>query len=485
MMPLAMILVPLIAGAVFLSIRNVKVLSYASLIGAVAFLVTTVICCAPHLRGDVYDSSIWYIDSLSAFFLIVTAVISFAAILYSKEYIQVEHENEVFNRKEVSHYYFIMFAFIAIILFTFSVRSAALTWIGIGMTTLISAFLVGIHKDAAATEAAWKYIMLCSVGIMLALFGIALLFAASSDVMPDSESLDWPALVVNALDLNPVLMKFAAAFFIIGLGTKAGLAPLHNWLPDAHSQAPSPVSGMMSGVLLNCAMYGIMRFYTVSEIVNPGFAKNILLLFGVLSLIIASAFILISKDFKRMLAYSSIENMGLIAIGLGIGTPLALFAVMFQVMAHSVCKPLIFFCSGNITQEYGTRNMSEIRNVSRKMKFTGFTTAAGGLAIAGAPPFPLFVGELLLIFGAIGAGMYWLAGFLGIILIFVFASLTMNIFPMLSGSTDKDVSEKKSYFGSFAIVMLLGIALFVGLFMPESMKEVFESMVTILKGGSP
>ncbi len=483
MTPLAMILVPFAVGVLLLLIRNVKILSYASLVGSIAFLAVTAVCCAPYLIGGVYDSSIWYIDSLSAFFLIITAVISFAAILYSKGYMEAEHGNEVFSTKEVSHYYFIMFAFIAIILFTFSVRSAALTWIGIGMTTLVSAFLVGIHKDAAATEAAWKYIMLCSVGIMLALFGIALLFAASTDVIPDDRSLDWSALVLNALDLNPVLMKFAAAFFIIGLGIKTGLAPLHNWLPDAHSQAPSPVSGMMSGVLLNCAMYGIMRFYAVSELVNPGFAKNILLLFGILSLIIASAFILISKDFKRMLAYSSIENMGLIAIGLGIGTPLALFGALFQIMAHSVCKPLIFFCSGNVTQAYGTRNMSEIRNVSKKMRFTGFSTAAGGLAISGAPPFPLFIGELLIIFGAVSAGMYVLAGFLGVILVFVFAALTMNIFPMLSGSTDKDVSERKSPLGSFAIVLLIGIALFTGMFMPESMKEVFRSMVSILSGG--
>ncbi len=483
MMPLLMFLVPLLTGVVFLLVKNVKIMSYVSLAGAVAFLIVSLMCCIPHLVGEVYDNSIWYIDSLSAFFLIVTAVISFATILYSKEYMEVEYENNVFSAKELSRYHFIMFVFIAIILFTFAVRSAALTWIGIGMTTLVSAFLVGMHKDAAATEASWKYIMLCSVGIMLALFGIALLFAASADVIPDAESLDWPALVLSAANLDPVLMKFAAAFFIIGLGTKAGLAPLHNWLPDAHSQAPSPVSGMMSGVLLNCAMYGIMRFYTVSEIVNPGFAKNILLLFGILSLIISSAFIYISKDFKRMLAYSSVENMGLIAIGLGIGTPLALFGAMFQVMAHSVCKPLIFFCSGNVTQAYETRNMSEIRNVSGKMKFTGFATAAGGLAVSGAPPFPLFIGELLIILGALSAGMYYLAGFLGIILIFVFAALILNIFPMLSGSTDKEVKERKSFFGSLSIIMLIVIAVFIGLFMPEYMREVFDSMVSILSGG--
>ncbi len=479
-----MILVPLLAGLLCLLPLGTKGIFRISIIGAFASLAAAIYCCISPITGNILDTSIWYIDSLSAFFLLITAFVSFATLLYSKDYLKTEWNEGRLNAREIRWFYLTMFVFISTMLITFAVRSAALTWIGIGSTTLVSAFLVGLYKDKSATEASWKYIMLCSVGITLALFGIAMLYAASSGFIPDDRALDWPTLVANAANLNPVFMKFAAIFLIIGLGMKAGLAPLHNWLPDAHSQAPSPVSGIMSGALLNCAMYGIMRFYSVSEIVNPDFAQHILLLLGVISVLISAAFMLVSKDFKRMLAYSSVENMGLIAIGLGIGTPLALFGAMFQAMAHSICKPLIFFCAGNITQIYKTRNMSEIKGVSQKMRFSGFATAAGGLAVAGAPPFPLFIGELLIIAGAISAGMYYLAGSLAIMLAFVFASLVLHIFPMLSGTTDKEVSEPVSHLRAASIVMLIIFALFFGLFMPEMVRDIFDSMVLILSGGS-
>lgn len=477
-----MVLAPLIAGLICIVPSKINNLFRVSIIGAFAFLAIAFYCCIPVMTGGIINESVWYIDSLSAFFLLITAFISFTAILYSKNYLKMELEDGLLNTKEIKRFYFTMFLFISAMLMTFAVRSAALTWIGIGITTLVSAFLVALYKDERATEAAWKYIMLCSVGITLALFGVAMVFAASTGVIPEGEALDWPALVSNAMNLNPVFMKFAAIFFIIGLGTKAGLAPLHNWLPDAHSQAPSPVSAMMSGVLLNCAMYGIMRFYSISEIMNPGFARHILMVLGIISLLIAAASILISKDFKRMLAYSSVENMGLMAIGLGIGTPLALFGTMFVVLAHSICKPLMFFCAGNVTQVYKTRNMSEIRGVSEKMKFTGFATTVGGLAMAGAPPFPLFIGELLIIAGAIGAGMYYLAGALAILMIFVFAGLIQNIFPMLTGTTEKEVSEPRSVFRMASVVLLIICAIFFGLFMPDAVKDFFGEMVLILGG---
>lgn len=480
-----MVLMPVIVGALCLLPVGTRNLFRIAVAGSAASAAAAVYCCIPPLRGEVIDTWIWYVDELSAFFLTVTAVISLLAVLYSKDYLLVERNEHRLSSRELRRFYATLLVFIATMLLTFAVRSAALTWIGIGATTLISSFLVGLYKDEHATEAAWKYIMLCSVGITLALFGIAMLYTASFGVIPGDASLEWPSLVANAASLNPVFMKFAAVFFIIGLGTKAGLAPLHYWLPDAHSQAPSPISGLMSGVLLNCAMYGIMRFYIISEMVNPGFAKTLLLAFGLLSVLTATAFILTSKDIKRMLAYSSVENMGLIAIALGIGTAQSLFGAVFLVLAHSVSKPLMFFCSGNITQAYGTRTMSEIRGVSGKMRFTGFSITAGALAVAGAPPFPLFIGELILLFAAINSGMYVLAGVLVVLLVIIFAGLMRSIFPMLSGNTNKKVSERRSPARKISILALLAGALFFGIFMPESVENVFLSMVTILSGGLP
>lgn len=478
-----MLLAPVLFGILCLAplgSRNISIIASA---GAFVVLVLTVRCCYSAVGGTTIDGWIWHIDRLSGFFLVITSFISFLSILYARDYLRIEKKEERLSTREIGRFYCTIMVFVAAMLFTFSVRSAALTWIGVGSTTMVSAFLVGLYKNEEATEAAWKYIMLCSVGITLALFGIAMLYTASSGVIPGDDSLDWPVLVANAASFNPVFMKFAAVFFIIGLGTKVGFAPLHNWLPDAHSQAPSPVSAMMSGVLLNCAMYGIMRFYSVSEIVNPGFAGTLLLAFGLLSLFVAGAFIIISKDVKRLLAYSSIENMGIIAVGLGIGTDLSIYGSLFIVMAHSVCKPLMFYCAGNITQMYGTRQISEIRGVGEKMRFTGFATSVGTLAIAGAPPFPLFVGELMILFAAVDTGMYWAAGALAVMLIMAFAGITKNIFPMLTGTTEKEVTEWKSLGRGFSLFVLICCALAFGLFMPDFAANVFEGMVSILKGG--
>lgn len=358
-----------------------------------------------------------------------------------------------------------------------------LLWVAIELTTITTAFLVGYRGGRGALEAAWKYVVLGSVGIAIAFLGIVLLYAASRAT--GEPSLSWLGLLQNADGLDPDLARAAGALTVLGFATKVGLAPMHSWLPDAQSQAPAPVSGLMSGVLLNCAMYGIMRFYIISEVVNPGFAKTLLLVFGLLSILVATAFILVSKDIKRMLAYSSVENMGLISIALGIGTPLALFGALFLVLAHSISKPLMFFCSGNMTQAYGTRAMSEIRGVTGKMRFTGLSTTAGALAVAGAPPFPLFTGELILLFAAINSGMYVLAGVLIILLAIIFAGLTRSIFPMLSGNTNKKVSERRSVTRKISILALVIGALFVGLFMPASVENVLLDMVTILSGGLP
>ncbi|NLL95437.1 MAG: hydrogenase 4 subunit F [Thermoplasmatales archaeon] len=476
--------IPIVAGAVCLLPFGVKNVSRISAAGALVMLAASVYCCVAPLTGETIDTWIWYVDELSGFFILITAFVSFAAVLYSTDYLAVEWREERLNAREVRRFYCTLFVFISTMLLTFAVRSAALTWIGVGVTTMVSAFLVGLYKDESATEAAWKYIMLCSVGITLALFGIAMLYTASSGVVADDSALDWPTLVANAAAFNPLFMKFAAIFLVIGFGTKAGLAPLHNWLPDAHSQAPGPVSGMMSGVLLNCAMYAIMRFYSVSEIVNPGFVRTLLLAFGIVSVFTAAAFILISKDFKRMLAYSSVENMGLIAIGLGIGTPLAIYGALFQTLAHSLCKPMMFFCAGNVIQAYGTRSMPNIRGVSGKMRFTGFATAGGALAVAGAPPFPMFVGEVMILYGAVNEGLYLFAGALAILLAFIFAGITRSIFPMLSGTTSREVFEHRSVLRGFAIFSLFACALFFGLFMPEPIRGIFETMIALLSGGS-
>ena len=450
----------------------------------VCMAILAVLCgifCYPILGGETVDEGAFYVDSLSSVFMMLVAIIGCTASFYSRAYIGLELEEGKIENREHGTYYLLIAAFVSIMILTFTVRSMAIVWIGIGATTIVSTFLVGFYHSDEATEASWKYIILCSVGITLALAGMTLVYAAGLGYIDSDSAFDWPALMAVADSLDPTMMKMAMTLIIIGFGTKVGFAPLHSWLPDAHSQAPSPVSGLLSAVLLNCALYGILRFYAVSEIAIPGFASTMLLIFGFISLFAAAFFIITSKDLKRMLAYSSIENMGLIAIGFGIGTPLAISAAIIQMVAHSVTKPILFFSAGNIIQSYGTRTMDEIHGVSKKMPLTSFLMAAGTLAIVGAPPFAVFIGELSLISSSLDSGMYWAAGLMIVLLSVVFAGFVRHVFPMLSGDTDRNINPHHSYCRYVPIVFLLVCTLIAGLFMPETVQNWLNNAVSVLE----
>ena len=434
-------------------------------------LVLAVGACMPAIERGVVDDGVFYMDGLSAVFMLLVAFVGLMASIYSGAYITADLEEGEITHREHSHYYPLLIVFVSVMMLTFSVRSMAVVWLGVGATTLVSTFLVGFYSREESTEAAWKYIILCSVGITIALFGLTLTYAAAVGVVDSGEALDWPVLMAYAAELDPVMMKMAMVLVIVGFGTKVGFVPMHTWLPDAHSRAPSPVSGLLSAVLLNCAMYGILRMYGVSEIVNPGFASTLMLAFGFLSLGTAAFFIVSARDMKRMLAYSSIENMGLIAIGIGIGTPAAIFAAMVQLVAHSITKPILFFSAGDIIQAYGTRTMSEIRGVSKALPFTGAMMAAGTLAIVGCPPFLVFAGELGLLMGALDSGMAWAAALMAVLLAIVFAGFVRNVFPMLTGEPGKDVELGHRASRCLPVAILFAATLLLGLFMPDAVAD--------------
>ena len=443
-------------------------------------LVIAAAICIPVLGGETVDDGVFYIDAMSAAFMLLVAFIGLMASVYSGAYIGLEVEEGVVSHKEQGQYYSLLIVFISVMMLTFTVRSMAIVWLGIGATTLVSTFLVGFYSKEESTEAAWKYIILCSVGITIALAGFTLVYASTVGVIDSDSSLDWPALMAAADSLDPVMMKMAMVLIIVGFGTKVGFVPMHTWLPDAHSQAPSPISGLLSAVLLNCALYGILRFYCVSEIVNPGFASTILLAFGLLSLAVAAFFIVSAKDLKRMLAYSSIENMGLIAIGFGIGSPIAIAGAVMQLVAHSVTKPILFFSAGNIVQSYGTREMDKIKGVGRSMPFTSFMLTAGTLAIVGAPPFAIFIGEFTLLSGAIGSDMYATAAVMIVLLAIVFAGFARHVFPMITGDAGREIDEHVSFSRCAPLIVLLASTLILGLFMPDALRDWLDNIVSCM-----
>ncbi|MCQ2084928.1 MAG: hydrogenase 4 subunit F [archaeon] len=479
------LLIPVISGILcFLSPRE-HIISWISiLVSAIGTGFTFWVCGPVFLDGTVIEYSIWYLDAMSAFFMMITSAVAFMVALYSRGYLGLEREEKILKTGSEKFYYLYLNLFVAVMLAVYCVSSVGMIWIIIEITTLISTFLVGFYHDDKSTEAAWKYLIICSIGITLALIGISLVYASSYGIVEESEALNWNVLMANAEFLDPAILKTAMVFIIIGFGTKAGFAPMHTWLPDAHSQAPTPVSALLSATLLNCALYSILRFYTISEITIPGYASTLMLIFGFLSLFIASMFILNAKDIKRMLAYSSIEHIGLITIGFGIGTDLAIYTALFMVMAHSLTKPILFFCAGNIMQAYGTKDMSVVRGLATKLPFTATMLSIGTLAIVGMPPFAVFMGEFSLFMAMIDSGMWWLAGIAVVLIIIIFSGFARHIYPMLTGETDKEVHYSKDVTRYIPFVVLAGAILVFGLYMPEQIADGLAGIVNDIFGGS-
>ena len=259
-----------------------------------------------------------YMDALSSYIMAIVVLISLVTAIYSIDYMGQEFENGIIKLKDLQYYYALMHLFVFTMLLTTVSNNLAVFWIAIEGTTLVSALLVGFYKDRKAIEAAWKYIILCTVGITFALLGIFITYYASVTVMGGRGTLNWTELRDIADKLNPSTMKLAFIFILVGYGAKAGLAPVHNWLPDAHSQAPTPISALLSGILLKCSFIGIIRFIIiVNKSTGDFYTSQLMLLFGLLSMGIATAFILLQTNYKRLLAYHSIEHIGIIATGAG------------------------------------------------------------------------------------------------------------------------------------------------------------------------
>ncbi|MCQ2078462.1 MAG: hydrogenase 4 subunit F [archaeon] len=479
------LLIPVISGILcFLSPRE-RIISYLSIALAILGTAYTFYVCGPiFLDGTVVEYGFWYVDAMSSFFMMITSTVALMVALYSRGYLGHEREERVLKTGSEKYYYLYLNLFVAVMLAVYSVSSVGMVWIVIEVTTLISTFLVGFYHDERSTEAAWKYLIICSIGITLALIGISLVYASAYQAVPEeSMALDWKVLMASAPYLDPALLKTAMVFIVIGFGTKAGFAPMHTWLPDAHSQAPTPVSALLSATLLNCALYSILRFYAISEITIPEFTSTLLIIFGFLSLFIAAMFILNARDIKRMLAYSSIEHIGLISIAFGIGSELSIYAGLFMVMAHSLTKPILFFCAGNIMQAYGTKNMDIVRGMGTKMPFTAALLSIGALAVVGMPPFAVFMGDFFLFLALADAGMWYLLVIAVILIIIIFSGFARHIYPMLTGETTMDVHDPPgiSRHAPF-LILVVGIIL-LGVFVPHEMSAALTNIVNTVFGG--
>lgn len=454
---LCIIIVPLLlAAGAFLS-RNQRSFGIINAAGYLAVL----ICAAALLHKTIFSgiqsiAGFIYIDGLSAFFILVISVVAFAAAFYSISYIDRDVKRGTITQRKAKLYYALFNLFCFSMFLVPAVGSLGLLWAAIEMTTLISAFLVGFYNTKNSIEAAWKYIIVCSAGIIFALLGTILFSYAFS--LGGLKSLSWPEMARAAASADKNILRAAFVFILVGYGTKAGLVPMHTWLPDAHSQAVSPISALLSGVLLKTAIYAILRFATIM-VKNTGMAyfSNLMIFFGLISLVVSCGFILAQKDLKRLLAYSSIEHIGIIAVGLGLATPLAVAGALLHIFNHAVIKSLMFFGAANIIGAYKKHNMNAIRGVIQVMPFTGIMVLLGVFALTGLAPFSIFVSELFIVVAAFMKGAYFTAGVLLLFLAVIFGAFIHHFAKMLFGKAPKDMARQTEPLSVKAVFLFLFI----------------------------
>jgi hydrogenase-4 component F len=354
-------------------------------------------------------------------------------------------------------------------------------WIAVEATTLVSAPLIFIHRSKKALEATWKYVLICSVGIALALLGFFFITLAMEQAGADMP-LTFSALNQGAGKLDPLWLKTGFVFVLIGFGTKMGLAPMHTWLPDAHSEAPSPASALLSGALLNCAFLGIYKVHTLLVLAGLGqFSGNLLIGFGLFSILVAGIFILNQADYKRMLAYSSIENMGIIAFGVGVGG-IGVYGAMLHLIHHSLLKSSLFLAAGNVVLGFGTKLVSRCGGIIQVLPRTGVAFLSGFVGLCGLPPFGLFVSELLILLGAFRSGHPVAAAMFIATLLLVIAGFSRVVLSLSFGPVQEELQIPEQPLRILPSFALLLTSLVLCLWMPEPIYRLITNAIAVIGG---
>jgi hydrogenase-4 component F len=437
----ALIALPLAAAALTaLTPRSGKVFIEYGALGAALLEVAAALGIASGVLtgGVVSASAIFQADALSAFVASFIALVGLAAAMHSIGHLREEVRKEVIGFRRVRQY-FVLFH-----LFFFAMFSAAVTaspvlmWAAVEATTLASAFLVTFYNKPSALEAGWKFLIINSVGLLLGFLGTLLFLAAAGGAGASGAFVTWSTLLGLSAALNPLLLKIAFVFVLVGFGTKVGFVPMHTWLPDAHSKAPVPISALLSGVLLNIALVGILRFRTVVDAtVDPAFTSSLLIGFGIVSLMVAAFIIYVQKNYKRLLAYSSIEHMGVIALGFGVGGAGVFFA-LFHMLYHALLKPILFFSAGNFFLKYSSTKIAQVRGALSVVPVSAVLFFAALLAVAGVPPSGIFFTELGILSAGIGSHPYVMMLMLAGLLI-IFAGFIRHGSAMLFGEAPSDI----------------------------------------------
>jgi hydrogenase-4 component F len=481
---LALLGIPLLGAAVLGVIGHRDVAAAANIAFSAATFAAAAVLTAQIVAGGpiLVLAGQFFVDPLNVFLVALTAFVGFTTALFSRPYMRVERDHGKMTppRMRLFHSMYQLFSFTMLLALT--TNNMGLLWVALEAATLATVLLVAVYRTPASLEAAWKYFILCGVGIAQALFGTILLYLAAERLVgAEGGGLLWTNLDAVKSQLEPTVIALAFVFLLVGYGTKVGLAPLHNWLPDAHAEGPTPISAVLSGLLLNVALYAVLRCKVLADgALETRFAGELMMGFGLLSVVLAAFFLSRQRDIKRMFAYSSIEHMGLATFAFGMGGAVATFAGLLHMTVHSLVKSAIFFAVGHAAQKAGTQIMDDIRGLIRVNPTVGWGLTIGSLAILGMPPFGVFASEFLILTTAM-RDFPWTTPFLLLALGVAFAAVLSKVQPMVFGETNvKPLSHPPAIVPVF---VHLALALLLGLYIPPYLRDWYTQAARLVAGG--
>lgn len=397
-------------------------------------------------------------DALTVWMLLVIGAVAALAVAAGPTHLATERATGKATEADARRYCLLVHAFLGAMALAVLAENLGVLWVAVEATTIVTAFLVGHRRTRAGVEAAWKYVVICSVGIALAFLGTVLIYYAARQAgLSEASALDWPTLTAHAHQLNPGVTRLGFALIVLGFGAKAGLVPLHAWLPDAHSQAPAPVSALMSGVLLSVAFTAILRYKVIADAaLGTGFARLLLAGTALLTLALAAGLLLGQRDYKRMLAYSSMEHMSLIALGAAVGSPLAIAAILLHIAGHGLAKTVAFCSAGQILHLRATTRIGRVRGLLAQAPALGAAFGLAVIALLGLPPFSLFVSEIAIARAGFTTGLGWPVAAALFLVLAAFAALTLRTARILLGPPPPNSPEGDT--GTSAAPVRIGAA---------------------------
>jgi hydrogenase-4 component F len=492
----ALLLVPLCAGLLSYLTRKRLAMERINLAGFTATFLLAVRLCGQVLSGGAV--SLWdgflYADHLSALVILLTASVALVCSVYAVGYMREDEQSGALTMEggdaaagaKLGRYYALTPLFVFSMLLVTVSNNLGVMWVAIEATTLASVFLVTFYGKITSLEAAWKYAIIGGVGLSMALFGTVLAYY-SAHRLPGSETLaglNWSVLAAQATQLDKTTMRLAFILALLGYGTKAGLAPMHTWKPDAYSEAPVPAAAILSTAMLNCAIYGLVRFYILtSRCLGPDFPGGLLLLFGMLSMGVAVPFILVQRNFRRLLAYSSIEHAGIMVTALGVGGAFGALGLMLHMLFHTVAKVLLFLCAGHVYQHFKTDLFQKVGGgVIRTMPITGTVFLMAALAVIGMPPFSVFQSEFLILRAALAGGHYLTSAMFVIFGTGIFAGALLRVGGLVLGPAEEGPTAGWHPWRQLSLLAVATILVVMGFWLPSPLLDLIRGAARVVTG---